>query len=360
MKALKVLRLANSTGKPTATTRQYQGNLIEHEHPPGGGCFLLDCCGSGNPGAASTAGPGRCNHERHSKTRAHATAPHNTARTSSGGDPDRCMGMPRASCVELRHDRPRQPQALARAGRAGGAGGGYGGQVVYLYAFDVAYEMNRRPVDRLLGQPVAEFAPGASKRQPAAVVLLPPADGPPAAARAADRPRAGPAGAERSSCCPSGRSASPSACRSRSTRSTTSSRSTTCASATARTCTTRSASSPRTCGRELRPLLRPPDRAAPRRGGVHRLLHQLPASTAGAARRPDARQLPAPRTGSQTNRREIAALLTEEPDPTHCSEQEAEESTGRYSATTTATSSSSTGTRPWSSTSRSTSTRRST
>src|SRR5687767_15260377 len=43
---------------------------------------------------------------------------------------------------------------------------GYGGQVVYMYAFDVAYEMIRRPVDRLLGQPVAEFAPGAGKRQP--------------------------------------------------------------------------------------------------------------------------------------------------------------------------------------------------
>ena len=43
---------------------------------------------------------------------------------------------------------------------------GYAGQVVYMYAFDVAYEMIRRPVDRLLGQPVAEFAPGAGKRQP--------------------------------------------------------------------------------------------------------------------------------------------------------------------------------------------------
>jgi hypothetical protein len=35
-----------------------------------------------------------------------------------------------------------------------------------MYAFDVAYEMIRRPVERLLGQPVAEFAPGAGKRQP--------------------------------------------------------------------------------------------------------------------------------------------------------------------------------------------------
>lgn len=43
---------------------------------------------------------------------------------------------------------------------------GYSGQVVYMYAFDVAYEMVRRPVDRLLGQAVAEFAPSAGKRHP--------------------------------------------------------------------------------------------------------------------------------------------------------------------------------------------------
>src|SRR5688500_10881147 len=58
---------------------------------------------------------------------------------------------------------------------------GYAGEVVYMYAFDVAYEMSRRPVDRLLGQPVAEFSPGAGKRQPrqdfffrAQMVRLPP------------------------------------------------------------------------------------------------------------------------------------------------------------------------------------------
>lgn len=42
----------------------------------------------------------------------------------------------------------------------------YSGEVVYMYAFDVAYEMIRRPVEQLLGQAVAEFAPGAGKRQP--------------------------------------------------------------------------------------------------------------------------------------------------------------------------------------------------
>ncbi|HET6250309.1 MAG TPA: hypothetical protein VFE47_21650 [Tepidisphaeraceae bacterium] len=35
------------------------------------------------------------------------------------------------------------------------------GEVVFLYAFDVAYEMARKPADRLLGQPLAEFSAGA-------------------------------------------------------------------------------------------------------------------------------------------------------------------------------------------------------
>lgn len=42
----------------------------------------------------------------------------------------------------------------------------YRGEVVYLYAFDVAYEMARRPIVSLLGQPVAEFVVDASKRSP--------------------------------------------------------------------------------------------------------------------------------------------------------------------------------------------------
>src|SRR5688500_1271702 len=40
------------------------------------------------------------------------------------------------------------------------------GEVVYMYAFDMAYEMVRQPVGRLLGQPVAQFVVGASKRNP--------------------------------------------------------------------------------------------------------------------------------------------------------------------------------------------------
>src|SRR5436190_17984304 len=42
----------------------------------------------------------------------------------------------------------------------------YTGEVVYIYAFDVAYEMIRRPVRELLGQPVAQFVVDASKRSP--------------------------------------------------------------------------------------------------------------------------------------------------------------------------------------------------
>ncbi|MBC8094798.1 MAG: hypothetical protein H7Y43_03190 [Akkermansiaceae bacterium] len=42
----------------------------------------------------------------------------------------------------------------------------YTGEVVYIYAFDVAYEMTRQPVRELLGQPVAQFVVDASRRSP--------------------------------------------------------------------------------------------------------------------------------------------------------------------------------------------------
>ncbi len=42
----------------------------------------------------------------------------------------------------------------------------YVGEVVYIYAFDVAYDMSREPIRELLGQPVAQFAMDASKRSP--------------------------------------------------------------------------------------------------------------------------------------------------------------------------------------------------
>src|SRR5436190_16620060 len=40
------------------------------------------------------------------------------------------------------------------------------GQVVYMYAFDVAYDMTRTPVRELLGQPVQQFKVDSSKRSP--------------------------------------------------------------------------------------------------------------------------------------------------------------------------------------------------
>jgi hypothetical protein len=42
----------------------------------------------------------------------------------------------------------------------------YAGEVVYIYAFDVAYDMTRKPVRELLGQPVAQFVVDSSKRNP--------------------------------------------------------------------------------------------------------------------------------------------------------------------------------------------------
>jgi hypothetical protein len=42
----------------------------------------------------------------------------------------------------------------------------YMGEVVYMYAFDVAYEMTRHSVRELLGQPVAQYVVDSSKRNP--------------------------------------------------------------------------------------------------------------------------------------------------------------------------------------------------
>ena len=42
----------------------------------------------------------------------------------------------------------------------------YSGEAVYVYAFDVAYDTARKPIRELLGQPVAQFAVDASRRNP--------------------------------------------------------------------------------------------------------------------------------------------------------------------------------------------------
>src|ERR1043165_9365871 len=48
------------------------------------------------------------------------------------------------------------------------------GEVVYIYAFDVAYEMKRLPVPQLLGQHVAQFVVDATKRAPRQLVYYRP------------------------------------------------------------------------------------------------------------------------------------------------------------------------------------------
>jgi hypothetical protein len=40
----------------------------------------------------------------------------------------------------------------------------YKGEVVYIYAYDVAYDMKREPVRNLLGRPVVPFGPGATSK----------------------------------------------------------------------------------------------------------------------------------------------------------------------------------------------------
>jgi len=42
----------------------------------------------------------------------------------------------------------------------------YRGQVVYIYAFDIAYDMKRQPITELLGQPIQNYAIGPNKRSP--------------------------------------------------------------------------------------------------------------------------------------------------------------------------------------------------
>lgn len=57
-------------------------------------------------------------------------------------------------------------QETARTAETSRAATRYSGRVVYLFAFDVAYEMKREPVTQLLGQPMAQFSVDASKRSP--------------------------------------------------------------------------------------------------------------------------------------------------------------------------------------------------
>lgn len=42
----------------------------------------------------------------------------------------------------------------------------YSGEVVYIYAFDLAYDMRKVPISELLGQPTSEYSVGPDKRSP--------------------------------------------------------------------------------------------------------------------------------------------------------------------------------------------------
>ena len=58
------------------------------------------------------------------------------------------------------------PRQLLAAERKNGSRKRYVGEVVYIYAYDVAYEMRREPVFELMGQKVESFTLGADKRTP--------------------------------------------------------------------------------------------------------------------------------------------------------------------------------------------------
>jgi len=50
----------------------------------------------------------------------------------------------------------------------------YTGQVVYIFSFDITYEMPRRPEGTLLGQPIVQVAVGPNKRSPRQLVFYRP------------------------------------------------------------------------------------------------------------------------------------------------------------------------------------------
>jgi hypothetical protein len=76
--------------------------------------------------------------------------------TTYAAEPGKPRGSPAPAETPAATPAPAAPQPAA----------GYEGEVVYMFAFDVAYEMVRRPVPKVLDQPVAEFVVGASKRSP--------------------------------------------------------------------------------------------------------------------------------------------------------------------------------------------------
>jgi hypothetical protein len=69
-----------------------------------------------------------------------------------------------------------QQLAVAESSGSGGQAdlARFSGEIVYLYAFDIAYELNRKPIERLLGQPAVKFVMGSSKRAPRQLLFYQP------------------------------------------------------------------------------------------------------------------------------------------------------------------------------------------
>ena len=197
----------------------------------------------------------------------------------------------------------------------------YAGEVVYIYAFDVAYEMIRQPVRELLGQPVAQFEVDATKRSPRQLffyrpqmVRLPPLEriGPNGAVRVERTVKLLPVGAISITVHVPFRVH--------------------CLGDLVAYHDLRFSNGSlydevrrlaEDVHRELRPFyIRPQERLADEEAyTVFCINSPLPAS--------DGRH-PASEQWLDRHRREIAALLTQEPDIDHLSEQESSESTGRY------------------------------
>jgi hypothetical protein len=196
------------------------------------------------------------------------------------------------------------------------------GEVVYLYAFDVAYEMARKPVDRLLDQPVAEFAVGASKRSPRQLLFYRPQ-----MVRLPPEERLGPQGPVRIE-----RAVKLLAVgaisimvrvpfRCRSLEELVAFHDLRFASGAYLYDEVRELADE--VRRELLPsLVRPVDRLAEEEAFTVFCINRTP-------QKGNESQLSA-EDWLLNNRRKVAALLTEEPDPAHLSDQEATESTGRY------------------------------
>ena len=196
------------------------------------------------------------------------------------------------------------------------------GEVVYLYAFDLAYELGRAPITQLLGQPMADFAVSTSKRGPRQLLFYRPR-----MVRLPPEERIGPRGPVRIE------------------------RAVKLLSVGAISITVRV---PFSC-RTLDELVTFHDLKFASGGNlydeVRELAEQVRRELAGSLVRPverlaeeeaytvfcingpiflDGKSHGATEDWLLTHRRQVAALLTEESDPAHLSEQEATESTGRY------------------------------